>query len=318
MKNAVAMYLAALAAVLGSGLTPQRDIVFAFVADEETGGQAGARFLVHEHAGLFEGCRFAVGEVGGFNVPTDGAPVFTVSVADKGLRWYDLWRAGTAGHGSMLPADNPIVGLAGMIDRLAEVATDPIVLEPMRLLAEAIAERPVTEPADACEILNTRTGLLRPMIAAALRNTINVTRVDAGFKDNVIPAQAWARLDCRYLPGHEDELETALGALLTDRASMDCIRRSPATPCDHDSEWFTHLAGSVRAVRPDARVAPYVFSGGTDNKWFTELGIATFGFTPLLLPEDFDFPAMFHGVDERVPVSALEFGVQVLTELFLR
>lgn len=315
MKNAVAMYLAAVAELAARGRRPKRDIVLAFVADEETGGRAGARFLVHEHPELFEGCLVAIGEVGGFNVPSlDGTPTFAVSVADKGLRCYELRWHGVAGHGSMSARDNPITGLAGTLLELTGVADEPIVLEPMKRLAAAVAGRAVDEPAEVRAILLS-TGVYAPMLTAALRNTVNATRLGAGCKDNVIPSDAWARLDCRYLPGHEERLHQAMLELLSEQVSLDLVRRSPPTEPDHESPWFEHLAASVRAMIPDARVVPYVFSGATDNKWFAELGMATFGFTPLLLPDGFDFPAMFHGVDERVPVASLEFGVQVLTEL---
>ncbi|MCC6223519.1 MAG: M20/M25/M40 family metallo-hydrolase [Thermoleophilia bacterium] len=316
MKHAVAMDLAAVAELVARGRRPRRDIVLAFVADEETGGQAGARFLVHEHPELFEGCRVAIGEVGGFSIPAlDGTPTFAVSVADKGLRWYELRRRGVAGHGSMLAKDNPITGLAATLQEVAGAVDELIVLEPMRLLAEAVAGRAVEQPEEVRAILLAHTGAFAPLLAAALRNTVNVTRVGGGYKDNVIPSDAWARLDCRYLPGHEERLHRVLVEALPERASLELVRRSPATEPDHASPWFEHLAASLRAVSPAARVVPYVFSGGTDNKWFAELGLATFGFTPLSLPAGFDFPAMFHGVDERVPIESLEFGVRVLTEL---
>lgn len=315
MKNAVAMDLAAVAELVARGRRPKRDLVLAFVADEESGGHAGARFLVREHPELFEGCRVAIGEVGGFNVPSlDGTPTFAVSVADKGLRCYELRCRGVAGHGSMPARDNPITGLAATLLGLVGAADEPIVLEPMWQLAEAVAGRTVEDPAEVRTILLT-TGVFAPMLTAALRNTVNATCLGAGCKDNVIPSDAWARLDCRYLPGHEERLHQSLVELLPEQVSLDLVRRSASTEPDHESPWFEHLATSVRSMIPDARVVPYVFSGATDNKWFAELGMATFGFTPLLLPDGFDFPAMFHGVDERVPVASLEFGVQVLTTL---
>lgn len=317
MKNAVAMYLAAASHLLAAGRRPERDIVLAFLADEEAGGNHGAGFLVHEHRELFEGCAVAIGEVGGFNLPSaDGVATFAISVADKGLRWYELTRRGVAGHGSMIAEDNPILGLMRTLDALVGTQPDYVVLEPMRRLAEAIACRAVDDPDDAVEVLVNGTGRFRPMIEAALQNTLNVTRIGAGYKDNVIPGSAWARLDCRYLPGWEDQLHQRVTGGLGESVATSLVRRSPPTEPEPDSTWFDHLAASLRAVLPQCRVAPYVFSGGTDNKWFAELGIPTFGFTPLLLPDTYDFPAMFHGVDERVPVAGLEFGVTVLCELF--
>lgn len=318
MKNAVAMYLAAAAEVLATSGQPERDIILAFLADEEAGGSHGAAFLVHEHPELFEGCSMAIGEVGGFNLPsTDGVPTFAISVADKGLRWYELTQRGVAGHGSMIAEDNPILGLLRTLERFQGPGSDYVVLEPMRRLAEALGGRVPADDSQAAEVLAAASGPFRPMIEAALRNTVNVTRIGAGYKDNVIPGTAWARLDCRYLPGWEDELHQLVTGDLPDSVTATLVRRSPPTVPSDDGAWFGHLAAVLRRVQPGCRVAPYVFSGGTDNKWFAELGIPTFGFTPLLLPEGFDFPAMFHGVDERIPVDSLDFGVRVLTELFL-
>ncbi|WP_131735476.1 M20/M25/M40 family metallo-hydrolase [Actinomadura roseirufa] len=319
MKNAVAMTLAALDRLLASGRRPRRDLVLAFVADEETGGREGAAFLVHEHRDLFEGCAVALGEVGGFNVPSaDGTPTFAISVADKGLRWYEIRRTGVAGHGSMVARDNPIAGLAEIVRGLLSAPPVPAVLDPMRTLAESVSGRTLTGPDEVYEVLATSTGPFAPMLAAGARNTVNVTRVGGGYKENVIPSEAWARVDCRYVPGHEDALHEMIERSLSGRAAAELLRRSPAVVSDHAGTWFDHLAGSLTAVAPGCRVAPFVFSGGTDNKWFAELGVPTYGFTPMLLPDGFDFPAMFHGVDERFPVESLHFGVDVLEHLFAR
>ncbi|GAA4239789.1 M20/M25/M40 family metallo-hydrolase [Actinomadura meridiana] len=315
MKNAVAMTLAAVEGALAAGRRPRRDIVLAFLADEETGGKLGAGHLVTEHPDLFEGCGAAVGEVGGFNVPVSGAPLFAVSVADKGLRWYEVLERGVAGHGSMIPRDNPIPRLAETTLRLASPERGYTVIEPMRVLASRIAGREVTDPDDVADVLTTQTGPFGRMFAAGIRTTVNVTRVGAGYKENVIPGEAWARFDCRYLPGHEDELEEHITSSLAEGTEVTLLRRSQAVLSDHESEWFGRLTEALRQESPDCAVAPFVFSGGTDNKWFRTLGMETYGFTPMLLPPDYDYPAMFHGVDERVPVDALKFGVRAMERL---
>jgi acetylornithine deacetylase/succinyl-diaminopimelate desuccinylase-like protein len=309
------MTLSAIGGMLADGRRPPRDVVLAFVADEEAGGRLGAAYLVEEHRELFDGCAAAIGEVGGFNVPSrDGTPTFAVSVADKGLRWYEIRQRGTAGHGSMIAQDNPIQGLAENVLRLLDTAHPLEVLEPMRLLASTLEGRPVRDADEVLAVL-AATGPFSRMLCAALRNTVNVTRIGAGYKENVIPGDAWARLDCRYLPGQEEALHRRILGSLGPAAAAEIIRHSPAAVSAHDGEWFDRLADSLRFVVPDCRVAPFVFSGGTDNKWFGRLGIPTYGFTPMLLPPGYDFPAMFHGVDERFPVSGLQFGVRVLDRL---
>jgi acetylornithine deacetylase/succinyl-diaminopimelate desuccinylase-like protein len=318
MKNALAMTLSAVGGMLADGRRPARDVVLAFVADEEAGGRLGAAYLVEEHRELFDGCAASIGEVGGFNIPSrDGTPTFAVSVADKGLRWYEIRQRGVAGHGSMVAQDNPIQGLAENLLRLLETTHPLEVLEPMRVLASTLEGRPVHD-SDEVQAVLAATGPFSRMLCAALTNTVNVTRIGAGYKENVIPGDAWARLDCRYLPGQEEALHRRILGSLGPSAAAEIIRHSPAAVSEHDGEWFDRLADSLRSVFPDCRVAPFVFSGGTDNKWFGQLGIPTYGFTPMLLPPGYDFPAMFHGVDERFPVSGLLFGVQVMDQLMSR
>ncbi|TDD84032.1 M20/M25/M40 family metallo-hydrolase [Actinomadura rubrisoli] len=316
MKNAVAMTLSAFGTALAGGRRPRRDIVLAFLADEETGGRLGAGHLVSEHPDLFEGCAAAIGEVGGFNVPApSGPPLFAVSVADKGLRWYEVTEKGVAGHGSMLPRDNPIPRLAETALRLVSAAQPYTVAEPMRVLASRLAGRPVTEDDDVADVLATRSGPFARMFGAGIRSTVNVTRIGAGHKENVIPGEAWARFDCRFVPGHEEALHERVTSGLGEGTEVSLLRRSPPVLSDHEGEWFGLLAEALRQVRPGCAVAPFVFSGGTDNKWFRTLGMQTYGFTPMLLPADYDYPAMFHGVDERCPVEALRFGAEVLERL---
>jgi acetylornithine deacetylase/succinyl-diaminopimelate desuccinylase-like protein len=318
MKNALAMTLSAVGGMLADGRRPPRDVVLAFVADEEAGGRLGAAYLVEEHRDLFDGCAAAIGEVGGFNIPSrDGIPTFAVSVADKGLRWYEIRVRGVAGHGSMVAQDNPIQGLAENLLRLLETTHPLEVLEPMRLLASTLEGRAVHDSEEVLAVL-AATGPFSRMLCAALTNTVNVTRIGAGYKENVIPGDAWARLDCRYLPGQEEAMHQRILDSLGPSAAAEIIRHSPAAISGHDGEWFDRLADSLRSVVPECRVAPFVFSGGTDNKWFGQLGIPTYGFTPMLLPPGYDFPAMFHGVDERFPVSGLHFGVRVMDRLMSR
>ncbi|RBQ16156.1 hypothetical protein DP939_31545 [Spongiactinospora rosea] len=318
MKNAVAMTLAAVGRMAAAGVRPRRDIVLAFVADEETGGTLGAGYLVNEHPELFEGCAACVGEVGGFNVatPPDGPPTFAISVGDKGLRWYEIDQPGIAGHGSMAALDNPIPALARAVLRLADLGARPVAVpEPMRLLASALAGREVSDPGEVLRVLTEETGPFGRMLAAGMSTTVNVTRLGAGDKENVIPGEAWARIDCRYLPGQEDELDRQVHECAGPTARVRLLRRTDPVVSEHTGEWFDRLAAALRDVLPGSRAAPYVFSGGTDNKWFTRLGMRTYGFTPMLLPAGYDYPAMFHGVDERVPVEALRFGVRVMERL---
>jgi acetylornithine deacetylase/succinyl-diaminopimelate desuccinylase-like protein len=314
MKNAIAMTLAALRRLRDSGTRPRRNLLLAFTSDEELGGQHGARFLVEHHAELFEGCGVGIGEVGGFDIPrSDGQPVFIVSTVDKGIRQYSLGCKGTSGHASMLSTDNSVVHLAHDLVALSSVANPVHVIAPMAQLIHAL-DPTATMPEGAIDALR-RTGPISRMLIPGLVNSVAVTQLRAGYTTNVIPGDAWASIDCRFLPGFEDELQESLQTALGASSELTLDRRSPPAVTEADS-WFEWIAASLVKVLPDAVVAPYVFSGSTDAKWFAQLGIPTFGFTPMRLPPAYDFSAMFHGADERVPISALEFGVGVLAELY--
>ncbi len=317
MKNAIAMTLASLTRMRERGEVPLRDLLLVFTADEEQGGIHGAKYLVNEHADLFEGCGVSIGEVGGFNLPQSaGPPHFLVSTADKGIRNYSVRSTGTSGHGSMISSDNALLSLARDLLALAAAENQVHITDPMRAFVQALDPDHSDTPAEALDAL-LRTGSISRMLIPGLRNTINVTQIGGGYKTNVIPGEAWATIDCRFLPGYEEELHQLLLASLSPSSRITLDRHSPAAVSDSGGMWFDWMAAALRNAIPDILVSPYVFSGSTDNKWFGTLGIPTYGFTPMLLPPDYDFSAMFHGADERVPVEALEFGVDVLCDLFV-
>ncbi|WP_256788992.1 M20/M25/M40 family metallo-hydrolase [Frankia sp. AvcI1] len=321
MKGAVAIMLAVARRLRREGAIPPRDLIFAFVADEEAGGWHGARWLVDNRPDLFEGATEAIGEVGGFSVTlgsaTGGEDVraYLVQTAEKGSMWLRLAARGRGGHGSMLHDGNAIATLAAAVARL-DVHRFPLVLtEPIRALLTGIAD--ITgipfDEADPQSAVD-RLGPLARLIGAALRDTANVTLFDAGYRSNVVPVTAHATVDGRFLPGREEafgrELVEVLGPGV--RAAWDTL---PPVRTDVDGALMAAIAAAIEAEDPGARVLPYLLAAGTDAKSFQRLGIRHLGFTPLRLPPELDFSALFHGVDERVPVAALEFGTRVLDRL---
>jgi acetylornithine deacetylase/succinyl-diaminopimelate desuccinylase-like protein len=154
------------------------------------------------------------------------------------------------------------------------------------------------------------------MLGAAVRNTANPTMLEAGYKSNVIPSTAEATIDARFLPGQEEALHKALDAMLGDGIEREFIHRDIAVETSFDGVLVDAMCEAIRAEDPHGHPVPYLMSGGTDAKAFSTLGVRCFGFSPLLLPSDLDFTALFHGIDERVPVQGLKFGVRVL-ERFL-
>jgi acetylornithine deacetylase/succinyl-diaminopimelate desuccinylase-like protein len=313
MKDMDAMILAVVRQRLREGRRPPRDVVLAFPADEEAGGTHGARWLVDNHPDLFEGVTEAVGEVGGFSATIAGRRVYPIQTAEKGMAWMRLTARGTAGHGSMLRPDNAVTELAETVARIGRHEW-PVRLTPSvrAFLTEAAAVLGIDFTPDAADEILAKLGPITRMVGATLTNTVNPTVLSAGYKVNVVPQTASADLDGRFLPGHEDEFFAEVDGLLGAGVRREFIHHDIALETTFDGDLCAAMTAALLAEDGDARIAAYCLSGGTDAKSFSRLGIRCFGFTPLRLPAELDFSGMFHGVDERVPVEALRFGVRVL------
>jgi acetylornithine deacetylase/succinyl-diaminopimelate desuccinylase-like protein len=298
---------------------PERDIVLAFVSDEEAGGQQGAHWLVDHHADLFADCTEAISEVGGFSV-TVGSDLrlYLLQTAEKGIGWLKLRAEGRPGHGSMIHDHNAVTELAKAVSRIGQYQFPVHVIPTVRQFITTLGE--VTglplDPDDPESALK-HLGPMARMIGASLRNTANPTMLQAGYKANVIPSSAEATIDTRFLPGYESELFDTIDELIGEHVSREFVTRDIAVETDFDGAVVDAMAAALKAEDPHGVPVPYLMSGGTDAKSFSLLGIRNFGFSPLLLPPELDFTSLFHGIDERVPVSALQFGTRVL-DRFLR
>ncbi|WP_042405634.1 M20/M25/M40 family metallo-hydrolase [Streptacidiphilus carbonis] len=314
MKDMDAMTLAVVRDRLRGGRKPPRDIVLAFLADEEAGGVFGAHHLVDKHPGLFEGVTEAIGEVGGFSFTVnENLRLYLVETAEKGMHWMRLTVDGTAGHGSMTNKDNAITELCEAVARLGRHQFPVRVTKSVRHFLDELSDALGVEldPEDMDSTLE-RLGGIAKLIGATLRNTAQPTMLGAGYKVNVIPGQASAHVDGRYLPGYKDEFHEELDRVLGPRVRRETVHEDKAVETDFDGPLVAAMQSALSAEDPIARAVPYTLSGGTDAKSFSELGIRCFGFAPLQLPPELDFAGMFHGVDERVPVDGLTFGVRVL------
>ena len=316
MKDMDAIMLAVTRQRLREGRKPARDVVLAFTADEEAGGNWGARYLVEQHPEYFEGVTEAIGEVGGFSVSVGDQRVYAVQTAEKGLAWMRLTANGTAGHGSMIHPDNAVTALAEALARVGRHQWPTQLPEATRAFLETVSELLGTEfdPDDPASIIGKLGGMSK-MIGATTQHTANPTMLSAGYKVNVIPQTATGQLDGRYLPGRADEFFAEIDRLLGSAVTREFVHHDIALETSADGDLWDAMSGALSAEDPDAIVAPYCLSAGTDAKWFAKLGIRCFGFSPLRLPPDLDFPGMFHGIDERVPLDALQFGVRVIDRL---
>nr|WP_046500305.1 M20/M25/M40 family metallo-hydrolase [Streptomyces odonnellii] len=318
MKNMDAMILAVVRAWSRSGVRPRRDIVIAYTADEEASAADGSGFLAGRHPELFEGCTEGISESGAFTYHAGpGMALYPIGAGERGTAWLKLTAHGRAGHGSKVNRANAVSRLAAAITRISDhpwpVRLTPTVRAALAELAALYGIHADVEAADFDpEGLIGKLGPAAALVEATIRNSANPTVLEAGYKVNVIPGRATAFVDGRTVPGGEDEFRATLDQLTGPDVEWEFHHRETALQAPVDSPTFAKLRAAVERFDPDGHVVPYCMSGGTDAKQFSRLGITGYGFSPLKLPPGFDYQALFHGVDERVPVSALHFGVRVL------
>ncbi|MGI5366340.1 M20/M25/M40 family metallo-hydrolase [Streptomyces iakyrus] len=319
MKNMDAMILAVVRGWARQGVRPRRDVVIAFTADEEASAEDGSGFLADEHPELFEGCTEGVSESGAFTFHDGGGrQIYPIAAGERGTAWLKLTARGRAGHGSKVNRDNAVTHLAGAIARIGAHEW-PLRLTPTvrAALTELAALYGIEADLTDVDALLEKLGPAAKLVEPTLRNSANPTMLDAGYKINVIPGQAVAHVDGRYMPGGEEEFRSTLDRLTGPDVDWEFHHREVALQSPVDSPTFAGMRAAVEEFAPEGHVVPFCMSGGTDAKQFSRLGITGYGFTPLKLPDGYDYAAMFHGVDERVPVEALHFGVRVL-DRFLR
>jgi len=319
MKDFDAAILAVVRARARAERLPARPVTLAFTADEEAGSILGAHPLVRERAEWFEGCTEAIGEVGGFSATVAGRRIYLVETAEKGLAWVRLRAQGTTGHGSMRNPDNAVTAIAEAVAAIGRHEWPLRITPTMGALLEEVARLTGHDTVeDNVDALVEHFGHAARMLAAVVRNTANPTMLDSGYKHNVIPGEATASIDGRFLPGYEDEFFATLRSLLPDNVSYELLVHDRALETPFDGPLVEAMCAALLTEDPDATVLPYLMSGGTDAKAWSQLGIRCFGFSPLRLPPDLDFTSLFHGVDERVPVDGLEFSARVLDDFLDR
>jgi acetylornithine deacetylase/succinyl-diaminopimelate desuccinylase-like protein len=333
MKNMVAMELGVMLALKRSGAELRRDVIFAAVADEEAGGEHGARGLVEQRPELFHDgdgrpAAAAINEVGGYSMTIGDHRFYTVQVAEKGIAWTRVRTTGTPGHGSMPHPDNAAIKLANAV---AAIATDQAT-RPMRIIPVVadflagiglgnIAELAERDPDAASAALERAVDdpVLRRSIDAMLRDTVTPNVLHAGKKVNVIPGAGEAEIDVRTLPGTDQAALLAhLQEVVGNDATVESVVSLPAVEWPADAEIVGLMHQALRAADPEATSVPMMITPGTDAKALAQIDIPCYGFAPLRLDPDVPFLSVFHGHDERIPVSALAFGLPVLADVVAR
>ncbi len=327
MKGGVAMMISAFLRAHRQGLRPAGDIILAVLSDEEAGGDCGAKFLVRDHASLFDGVQCAIGEFGGFSVRLAGRKYYMIQVDEKRVCWMRALIRGPGGHGSQPMQGGAMAKLGRMLVDLDEHLLPVHITPQVRAMVEKIAEtlpgsasaliRRLLDPAQTDEVLRTLGDAYR-FLLPLVRNTVNAVQVQGGEKSNVIPSLITLDLDGRLLPGYTaDDLIAEVREIVGDAAEYE-IKRHDDGPGEADMGLVDTLEATLREADPDAIAVPYLLGGATDGRHFAKLGVRSYGFIPMNLPPDFSFIGLVHGENERIPIECLEFGTQTLYRLLER
>jgi acetylornithine deacetylase/succinyl-diaminopimelate desuccinylase-like protein len=320
MKDMDAMILAIAQDWHDRGYVPERDIVLAFFADEEAGGTYGVNWIVKNHPEAFAGCTEAISEVGGFSATlSNGKRLYLVETSEKGMYWMEVSAEGTAGHGSMVNKDNAVTAVAEAVSRIATHQWPIRITQTSRLFLTKVANV-LGKEFDERNLapIVSELGSMARMIGATTQNTANPTMLSAGYKENVIPQHARAVIDGRFVPGYEEEFIATILELAGPNIQVKPIIHDVALELPFSGKLVDAMLAALKDCDPEGIPVPYVMSGGTDNKGLAKLGISGYGFSPLKLPPELDFMALFHGIDERVPVTAIHFGVEALDRFLQR
>jgi len=327
MKGGVAMMLAAFLRAKAEKLPLPGDVILAVVSDEETSGDLGARFLVENHADLFEGVRYAVGECGGFSFHVGTRRFYPIMVAEKQRCPVRATVRGPGGHGSMPVRGGAMARLSQVLRRLDRHRLPVHVTPTARAMIEAIASTlggmtglilgQLTNPALTNILLNLlgeHSRIFDPM----LHNTVSPTILYGSTSINVIPGEVSVDLDGRLLPGFcPDDLIAEIRRIVGGDVELEVLRQDPGPP-EPNMGLFDTLAGILGEIDPEGVPVPLLLSATTDGRHFSRLGIQTYGFLPMQLPEDLSFVQTIHAADERVPVEALDFGRDAIYTLLQR
>ena len=327
MKGGVAMMLAAFLRAKAEGLQPPGDIILAILSDEEALGNDGAKFLVEDHAELFKDVRYAIGEFGGFTLQIGGKRFYPIMISEKQACWMKATLRGQGGHGSMPVRGGAMAKLSQLLKQLDENSLPVHVTPPARMMFNALGSAMGGTPGWMVSQLanpslaGTMLGLLGErgkLFSPLLHNTVSPTIINASNKINVIPSEISVELDGRLLPGYKPEdMFDELRPIIGNEVELEVTRFDPG-PSEPNMELFDTLAGILREADPTGTPVPLLLSGVTDARFFSRLGIQTYGYLPMTLPEDFNFIQTIHAANERIPTAAIEFGAQAIYKALQR
>ncbi|MFO7558090.1 MAG: M20/M25/M40 family metallo-hydrolase [Desulfobacterales bacterium] len=327
MKGGIAMMVAAFLRAKSERVKLPGDVILAIISDEEAGGDLGAGFLADNHPHLFENVRYAIGEFGGFSMDIGNKRFYPIMVSEKHPCWMKAIVRGPGGHGSLPVRDGAMAKLAQILQSLDRKRL-PVHITPVaRLMFSSIASalgglpglmiRQLTNPLLTNTILNLlgeRAHTFDPL----LHNTVSATILHGSDKINVIPGEVTVELDGRLLPGYRPEdMIAELRKIIGSEVEFEVTRYDGGSD-EPDMGLFDMLSGILMEDDPGCIPVPLLLSGCTDGRFFSRLGIQTYGFLPMPLPKDFNFIKTIHSVDERVPAEAIDFGTHAIYKLMQR
>ncbi len=327
MKSGVAMMLAAFLRAKAEGLELPGDVVLTIVSDEEAGGDFGAKFLVEKHPYLFDGIRYAIGEFGGFALYVGKRRFYPIQIAEKQICWLKATVRGPGGHGSIPVRGGAMAKLSALLRQIDRhrlpVHVTPVARLMFQTMASSLGGRnglilgQLTNPIltnKVLDLLGQRGRVFDPL----LHNSVSATILHGSEKINVIPSEVSVELDGRLLPGYQpDDLIGELRQIVGNDVEWEVIRHDPG-PAEPDMGLFDTLADILREADADGVHVPLLLSGVTDGRFFSQLGIQTYGFLPMPLPEDFNFTQTIHAANERIPVNAMDFGTNAIYKALQR
>lgn len=331
-KDLVAIEAMVMKLLARSGFKPKADIVFAATADEEKGGRAGVGWLV-EHCLEKIRAEYVINEGGGFSIPIKGKHVFTVQTAEKGVMWMKVKAGGSPGHGSIPGvADNAVLRMAEVIRRLgnhrSKIRVVPTVkrfiqgISKERGAATSVLAKLLTNPVIADKVLDQMAKKekgIAEFLRAMLRTTMTPTMVHGGIKENIIPSECEGVIDCRILPGQTKEtllreIKDVLKGI--DKLTFEFIQADEPTESPLNTPLFVQIEETLKEFVPNCVVVPLMMTGGTDSRYLRRVGAVCYGFRPFRTDIPLgDLLKMAHGIDERVSIENLVFGVSVLHRL---
>jgi acetylornithine deacetylase/succinyl-diaminopimelate desuccinylase-like protein len=327
MKGGVAMMVSAFLRAKQENAALPGDVVLAIVCDEEAGGDFGAKYLVEEHADLFKDIRYALGEFGGFTLHLGNKSLYPISVAEKQMCSLRATVRGPGGHGSMPIRGGAMIKLARLLEKLEGLRLPVHITPAAQLMLGGIADKlPAPQNVAIRQLLNPAfTNRVLDMLGESgstfeplLHNTVSPTIVRGGDKFNVIPSEITLGLDGRLLPGFTPEtLLSELQQVAGDEVEFS-VERFDVGPAEPNMGWFDTLGGILREADPQGEPVPFMLSGVTDGRFFSKLGIQTYGYLPMKLAPGFDFIHTIHAANERIPVEAVGFGANAIYQALCR